>query len=151
MCCWPVVSIFWNRLLPSTKITYYEGFSFLFSVIFLLVFKYSHCNSIVDKRAGNIIGTLAIRIWNIGSGNDFSPLQKRPDGLCIPHPHQQLAPKPHSLAVQRPMPKADCCLQSVPVSFRVCTLATLTFVFIYWRHSPQWARASSFTRFLDHT
>jgi len=24
-------------------------------------------------------------------------------------------------------------------------------VFLFWRDSPQWARASSFTRFLDHT
>jgi len=27
----------------------------------------------------------------------------------------------------------------------------VAFVCLFWRDSPQWARASSFTRFLDHT
>jgi len=29
--------------------------------------------------------------------------------------------------------------------------ACIAYLFYFWRKSPQWARASSFTRFLDHT
>jgi hypothetical protein len=37
--------------------------------------------------------------------------------------------------------------------FSVQQVSSLTkrFFFYFWRNSPQWARASSFTRFLDHT
>ena len=39
---------------------------------------------------------------------------------------------------------------------KLCTLLSLNSIyslkfFAFWRDSPQWARASSFTRFLDHT
>ena len=38
--------------------------------------------------------------------------------------------------------------------YRLTQLATHVFIYLFvclWRDSPQWARASSFTRFLDHT
>jgi len=31
------------------------------------------------------------------------------------------------------------------------TIFAPSVIFLIWRNSPQWARASSFTRFLDHT
>ena len=36
-------------------------------------------------------------------------------------------------------------------SLRVKYKAPTTIVFLIWRNSLQWAKASSFTRFLDHT
>jgi hypothetical protein len=34
---------------------------------------------------------------------------------------------------------------------RVASPSLFRVLFCFWRHSPQWARASSFTSFLDHT
>jgi hypothetical protein len=45
-----------------------------------------------------------------------------------------------------------CVLQVVTNSVYHSISAHSTTLFVcFWRHSPQWARASSFTRFLDHT
>ena len=57
------------------------------------------------------------------------PLQKSLDGLCT-LPRQQLVPKPHSLAVQRPFPKADRWTPSVPVSLMGKFTLTLTFTLL---------------------
>jgi hypothetical protein len=35
--------------------------------------------------------------------------------------------------------------------YKIAALYLPSFLSFFWRDSPQWARASSFTRFLDHT